>query len=313
MKSTNGLSAAIASAFFLGLAPVFGKLAINFGLPPIVVVTIRTVMAAFLLLVVVWIFRRRYLYIYFVGLLGCLLAGGINGIGSIFYYSALGRINASIGQLIYSFYPIFVAVWMMLDGQSPSRLTFFRMFLALISIVLLTQTGAQPLDPVGVALMLIASILYALHLPINQRVLYDIPAPTVTLYTLIAMSIVVFPVFLMTSGWSAPTDTAVWGPLLGLTLVTFLSRLTLFMGVKHLGGLQTALIGLGELLITLTLSKLWLGESLTSAQWVGVGILAASLLLVGFEKRSPPQRQTGGLLRWINPPTPSASEVTEKL
>ncbi|HJS29094.1 MAG TPA: DMT family transporter [Anaerolineales bacterium] len=312
MKLSNGLFAALASAFTMGLAPVFGKLAINFGLPPVVVVAIRTVLAAFLLLAVVLIFRRRYLYIYFVGLIGCLLAGGLNGLGSLFYYSSLGRINAGMGQLIFSFYPIFVALWLLLDGQSPSRLTFLRLILALLSIFLLTQASSEPLDPVGVGLMLVASALYALHLPINQRVLFDIPAPTVTLYTLIAMSLVVFPPFLLTNGWSAPSDPGVWLPLLGLTLATFLSRLTLFFGVKHLGGLQTALIGLGELLVTLTMANLWLGESLNPAQWLGVGVLAISLLLVGFEKRSPPQRQVGGWLRWINPPGVAASQLTKR-
>ncbi len=54
-----------------------------------------------------------------------------------------------------------------------------------------------------------------------------------------------------------------WWPVLGLTLVTFLSRLTLFMGVKHLGGMQTALLGLGELLVTLVFAHWMLGESLS--------------------------------------------------
>ena len=43
--------------------------------------------------------------------------------------------------------------------------------------------------------------------------------------------------------------------MLGLTLVTFFSRLTLFLGVKHLGGMQTALLGLGELLVTLICAR----------------------------------------------------------
>lgn len=35
-----------------------------------------------------------------------------------------------------------------------------------------------------------------------------------------------------------------------MTLVTMISRLSLFMGVKRLGGAQAALIGLSELLVT---------------------------------------------------------------
>ena len=72
--------------------------------------------------------------------------------------------------------------------------------------------------------MLMASALYALHLPINQRVLYDIPAPTVTLYTLLAMSIIVVPAYLFSG--ALPQITSLghsWWPILALTLVTFFS------------------------------------------------------------------------------------------
>ncbi len=301
----SGIASALASALFLGLSPIFGKQAIQLGLAPITVVAMRTSLAALLLLTVTAIFQRKYLYIYPVGLLGCMLAGGINGLGSLFYYSALGRIDAGVGHLIYSLYPIFVAFWMILDRQAPSRMTILRMGIALLAIILLTQAGGSSLDLAGVVMMLIAAILYALHLPINQRVLYDIPAPTVTLYTLIAMSAVVVPAFLINGGWTTPQNTQFWGPVAGITLATFFSRLTLFIGVKHLGGLQTAILGLGELLVTVTLATVWLGETLNRQQWLGALLLAISILLVNAEKRMPPTRATGGWLHWLTPPKPT--------
>ena len=76
----QGILAALASAFFLGMAPVFGKMAITMGMPPLAVVAVRTLLAAFLLLFIIVIFRRQYLYIYPAGLLGCLLAGWIRAL-----------------------------------------------------------------------------------------------------------------------------------------------------------------------------------------------------------------------------------------
>ena len=97
-KSHNeGIFAALSSAVFLGFTPVFGKLAINFGFSPLAVVAFRTSMAAGLVFLFVILFYRSYLYIFPVGLLGCILAGLINGLGSILYYMALNRLNASIG------------------------------------------------------------------------------------------------------------------------------------------------------------------------------------------------------------------------
>jgi drug/metabolite transporter (DMT)-like permease len=296
-----GVRAALLSAGFFGLTPIFGKLAVNSGAAPLAVVGFRTILAALLLLAITAILNRKYLYIYPAGLIGCGLAGLLNGVGSIFYYAALSRINASLGQLLYSLYPLFVALILFFDSQPPSRLTVFRIFLATIAIIFLTNISTGTVDIIGVLQMLLASILYAAHLPVNQRVLYDIPAPTVTLYTLIAMSLVVFPAFLFFDRTIPETGT--WWPIIGLTMVTFLARLSLFLGIKHLGGMQTALLGLLELLVSLGLSIIWLHESLTFSQWLGAGILSLSTLLVYFEKPSINQKPgRGGWLGWLAPP-----------
>ncbi len=298
----TGINAALISAFFLGLAPVFGKAAMGADrFSPYAVVALRTGLAAALLFVIMFLFKRQFLYIYPAGLIGCVLAGAVNGIGSIFYYVGLSKLNASIAQMLYALYPFFVAFWLQLDKQSLSKLTIFRIVIACLSVYLLTRTNAGHIDLLGVLFMLIAAALYALHLPINQRVLYDVPAPTVTVYTLMAMSMIVIPsYFLFDRSW--PTGNAPWLPVLGLTAVTFCSRLMLFLGVKHIGGMQTALLGLGELLVAIVFSHLWLGENLTQLQWMGTAGLGVSLLLVWFEKPPSYPLQTRGLLGWIQPP-----------
>lgn len=304
---TQGILAALASALFLGLAPVFGRQAILLGLPPLAVVAIRTTLAALLLLAVMSIFYRPFLYIYPAGLLGCLLAGWINGLGSLFYYSALGRINAGLGQMLYSLYPLFLVLWMWLDNQPPTRLTIVRLVLAIPAVLLLIQVNAGQVDLIGVVEMLIAAALYALHIPFNQRVLYDMPPQTVTLYTLLAMSAVTLPTFLFSGSLTALTNPNLtsagfeqyWWPVLGLTMVTFVSRLTLFVSVKHLGGMQTALLGLGEVLVTVVFARLWLQETFTLTQWIGALLLLVSLLLVAVDKPAPRRFSSGGFLGWL--------------
>ncbi len=300
--NSKGIWAALASAFFLGLAPVFGKQAIILGFSPLAVVAFRTSMAAGLLLFLVAIFKRSYLYIYPAGLLGCGLAGAINGIGSLLYYLALERLTVSVGQLLYSLYPVFLIAWFLVDRQPPSRLTYIRLILSLAGVSFLTSPGNDHMDWIGVILMLAASAMYALHLPINQRVLYDIPAPTVTLYTLLSMSAVTIPIYLLFDR-SLPAHGVSWGPVICLTLVTFFSRLTLFLGIKHLGGIQTALLGLGELLVSITVGQLWLGERLLPGQWVGAALIFTSIVLIGFEKIHPERRRgRSGPLGWLRPP-----------
>lgn len=302
-----GINAALISAFFLGLTPIFGKQAIVRGVSPYAVVAFRTLFATMLLFLMMLIFQRKYLYIYPAGLIGCLLAGTINGIGSLFYYNALGKIDAGLGQMLYLLYPFFVALWMFLDRQSISRITLIRLAIAIPAVVLLVQTGKSNSSEVwlGIIMMLVAAALYALHLPINQRVLYDVPAPTVTLYTLLAMSMVVVPAYLFSGRlqeFPQISTSGAWWPILALTLVTFFSRLTLFTGVKHLGGLQTALLGLSELLVAIILSQIWLRESLIWTQWLGAVLLTSSMLLVSLEKHQPAKTREGGWLGWLSGP-----------
>ena len=285
---------------------------------PLAVVAVRTILAAMLLLLTMVLFFRSFLYIYPAGLLGCMLAGWINGLGSLFFYSALGRIDAGLGQLLYSLYPLFLILWLALDNQPPGRLTILRVLLALPAIYLLLQVEGGEIDLIGVVQMLIASALYALHLPINQRVLYDMPAQTVTVYTLLAMSTIVVPTYffaraLIPGVSGAGVDGgALFGdfvhgisqyglPIAGLALVTFLSRLTLFLGVKHIGGMQAALLGLSELLVTLFFAHSILGERFSTQQWIGALLLCTSIALVGLEKSPPKKRSTGGFLSWLRP------------
>jgi hypothetical protein len=116
-----------------------------------------------------------------------------------------------------------------------------RMGLALVAVLLLIAPTEQPWPLASVDDDRVGGPVCAPH-PINQRVLYEIPAPTVTLYTLLAMSLVTLPAYLIFDRQLPPSE-ASGLPVILLTLVTFASRFTLFLGIKKIGGVQTALLG----------------------------------------------------------------------
>lgn len=298
----KGIIAASASAVFLGLTPIFGKQSINLGFSPLAVVAIRTVAACLLLFIFLLVLKRQYFYIYPLGLAGCLAAGMINGLGSIFFYTALARLDAGIGQLLYSFYPLFMVFWLILDRQSVSRVTILRLVLVLPGVFLLLHNPQNQIDLTGAFYMLLAAILYALHLLVNQRVLFDVPAPTVTFYTLLAMSVTVLAAFFIFSP-TLPASDVSWTPLIFLSIITFLSRVTLFLGVKHLGGIQTAILGLGELLVTVIIAQIFLSERLLFIQWIGALLIIINLGLVVFDKPTNLKRNGRGFLYWLNAPS----------
>lgn len=304
----RGILSGLASAFLLGLSPIFGKLSINAGFSPLFLVAFRSGAATLLLFMVVIAFRRKLLYIYPLGLLGCGLAGLFNGIGSILYYIAISRIEASIGQLLYSFYPLFVAFWLFLDRQPISWMTLIRLLISIPGIYLLLAVNNNHIDFLSVIMMLGAAIFYALHLIINQRVLYEIPAPTVAFYTMASMFLTTLIAFLIFDRNIPPLHTS-WLPIFAMAVIVFASRLTLFLGIKHLGGLQTSILGLGELLTTIIIANLWLGEHLSTVQWIGAAMLGLSMFLVGFDKPTKNKRHSKGWFAWLSPSEVSVSDI----
>jgi drug/metabolite transporter (DMT)-like permease len=94
------------------------------------------------------------------------------------------------------------------------------------------------------------------------------------------MAVVVSLARVMGGGTLAPISTLGWGAILSLAAVMAFSRLTMFAGLKRLGGAQTALLSITELLTTLLVAFVVLGERMSATQWVGAAILIASVVLV---------------------------------
>src|SRR5260221_5158689 len=191
LQNAGGLTAALLSPFFLGMAPVLGKLAYLGGSDPFTVSATRPVVAAVFLWIVFLLFGRRFIYIYPAGLLGCVVVGTVNGIGSLFYYNGLHYLNASVVQLLNATYLIFVVILARLGGQPLTRRTIIRAGLALVAVLLLTGGIAGEISWIGAGLIIGNAILFAGMVILSQRVLYEMPSQTVTLYVLTTMAIVV--------------------------------------------------------------------------------------------------------------------------
>ena len=279
--SLRSLTAVCATPMFLGIAPIFGKLALNAGADSFSVAAVRTILAVGILWLLYYLFFRQYIFIYPAGLLGCVVIGAINGIGSLFYYGGLGVLDAGLAQLLYGMYLPFAVLISHLGGQRADKRTLIRVALAMLALLLITGFSAQPTNLTGVGLMLGSALMFAGTLILGQYVLFEMPAPTMTLYTLTTMGIVVTMFWLAAGEHLSATvwvDTLPW--LFALAVSTALSRLAMYAGVKFMGGMQTAILAAAEIGVSLLLAVLVLHETLTPLQWVGVGVLAFGILLI---------------------------------
>ena len=277
----RGVVMAMLTPVFLGVAPIFGKMAINAGADPFSVAALRTLTAIAILWTVYLIFMRRFIFVSPAGLMGCIVIGGINGLGALCYYSGLGRLDAGLVQLLNGMYLVVAIILASIGGARIDGRTLLRIGLAVAALIILTGFGERRVDFVGVGLMLGSAVMFAGTISLSQYVLYEVPSQTMALYSLTTMAVVVSMVWLAI-GRPVPTDAAALAvaPIIVLGITTALSRLAMYAGVKFLGGMQTAIMAVAEIGVALILSALVLGERLTSFQWFGVALLASCLLLI---------------------------------
>lgn len=283
----KGLLWALISPLFLGTMPIFAKLAYAANIDVFTVAALRTTVAAVMMWLAALTIGRKFIRSSTPAIFGSMLAGAINGLGSIFFYGSLTLIDASLGQLINITYLIFVTILLRMAGQFVSWLTIGRTVLAVGGIFLLTIGGLGPPNWLGVGLMLIAAFSYAVQLVIGQRVMYDIPAATMTLYAITAMALVVNAAWLFVTPELVEATSAGWQAVILMGVFTALSRLTLFLGVKHLGSIQAALLGVLEVIVTIVIALILLDERLEPLQWLGAVVILGSVYLIRYEKGVP--------------------------
>jgi len=281
---TRGTWLILVSTACFGLAPIFGKLAYRAGVEPFTLVSLRTVLAAAALWAFYLVFWHRAIPIGWRALPGCIGMGLANGFGSLLYYIGLARIDASLGQLLYALYPLWVFIFLSAAGHRVSRLALLRLGVALGGVYLLTAIGGGTLDWLGITLMIGAGALYGWMLVLGQWSLADVDSRSVTLYVLTAQAGVVFVAQMVSGAPLAPASADGWTATILLALIpTALARLLLFAGLSYLGGVQASLLGVAELVVALAAAFLWLGERLSPWQMVGAGLIIVSVLLSGRE------------------------------
>ena len=281
----------------LGLAPIFGKLALQAGADSFTTAALRTLLAAAVLWIVYAVFARRFIYIYPAGLVGCLVIGFVNGVGSLFYYGGLHYLDASLVQLLNGSYLIFTLILVRFGGDHADLRTLLRVLLAAAALFIITSTGGSPVNFIGVGLMLANALMFAGTVVLSKYVLYEMPPQTAALYVLTTMAGVVAVVWLTVG---APLEQALMMDALpyiaALGLTTALSRIAMFASVKLMGSMQTAVLSITEIGVTLLLAALILGDTLTTAQWAGVAMLFASILLIRSRDVTPQSSNLGSLV-----------------
>jgi drug/metabolite transporter (DMT)-like permease len=273
---TRGLTLVALSTVAYGILPILGKVAYGAGVAVMPLLAWRYVVAAAFLLALERgprppLGERVRLW----------AIGSVFVVNSIAYFRALERIPASVTALVLYTYPVIVALLAALVGVE--RLTGRAVLAALGAFAgcALTARGAPadaPLSLSGVAWALVAALVYASYIVLSSRFGAGVPARVLALHLAQASAVACVAASLAGEGLSLPLDPRGLLAVAGIGVVsTVVAMIAFLAGMALVGPTRASVLSSLEVVVTLLLAFLFLGERLGPAQWAGAALILGAV------------------------------------
>ncbi len=285
-----GMALALLAALFFSIKAIFVKLAYQFGVDAITLLTLRMAFALPVFIAVAIIEQRK------AGVRQITLrqAMAIIGLGLIGYYMAsmldfvgLQYISAGTERLILFLFPTFTVLLSMLFlRRRASLIEIGALMLSYIGIALAVQQEVS-LDGenslLGVLLVFGSTLAYAVYLIGSGELIPRIGSRRFMAYAMIVSCLAVIGQFIISRDLAMLNQpVAVYA--YGLAIALFSTVLPAFMlaaAIHRIGASHTAIIGGIGPVATIVLAVLFLGESMSGLQIGGALLVIVGVLLLG--------------------------------
>jgi drug/metabolite transporter (DMT)-like permease len=273
---TRGLTLVALSTMAYGILPILGKVAYAAGVSVLPLLAWRYVIAAALIAILERGPRpplRERVRLWAIG--------SVFVFNSIAYFRALEEIPASVTALVLYTYPVIVALLAALVGVE--RLT-WRALLATLGAFggcALTAGGSPagaPLRPSGIAWALAAALVYASYIVLSSRFGSGVPARVLALHLAQAAAVICVALALADGGLALPGDPRGLLAVAGIGVVSTVVAMTTFLaGMALVGPTRASVLSSLEVIVTLVLANVLLGERLGPWQWGGAALILGAV------------------------------------
>jgi drug/metabolite transporter (DMT)-like permease len=255
-------------------------------LPPLTLVLLRVVLAAIILLPMLWVYRIRFprtpaaWWPYFaIAFLNNVLPFSLIVMGQTYVPSGLASIlNATT--------PLFTVLVMAAAGDEKLQMRRIAgVVTGLIGVVILEgqDLGFKTSQGVGILLCLAAAFSYGLSALYARRKLSDSPPLATATFQLLASSLMMAVVAAWVERpWQlAMPGATTWLAMLGLAgLSTALAYIVFFQILRRSGSTNVMLVTLLIPVTAILLGYLVLGESISLREMIGALVIASALLMI---------------------------------
>lgn len=211
---------------------------------------------------------------------------------SLTLFTSFNYMDSGIASTILFSYPIMVAVIMAVCfKERTSFLTIVSIVLSLMGIVLLYQgDGHIKLSTIGVILVLISSLTYAIYIVIVNNSKIVMSSFKITYYVMIfaCLSVAVFSSFSEKNHIMAIHSWSSLGWMLMLALVpTVIAMVLLNIGIFHAGSTPTAILGALEPVTAVVISITVFDGLFTFRLFIGIVLILIAVILIVAGKSLP--------------------------
>ena len=287
-KRLKGFVFAALSAICYGTNPLGALHLYAQGYSPETVLFYRFFTAALLLLVVI-LAKGSHFKISFREFGALVAFGFLFAVSSLTYYASFKFMDAGLASTLLFLYPLEVSVLMAVFFKEKVKVwTIVSIAVSMAGIALLYRGGdGAPLSTVGLVLVFISSISYAIYMVMANRIKLQMGSVKMTFYAISFCMVFLLlysvtlgsglpPVFMQASSWG-------WGFMLG-AVPTVLSLIFMVKAVKIIGSTPTAILGALEPVTAVSIGVLVFGEILTVRLGIGIALILGSVVLIAAKR-----------------------------
>lgn len=273
------LLALAAVSILLGAGHVFARYAFINGVPVLTAGAVRLVLTAMLLAALLalrrespFVGRLRFAWTVPIGL--CIALQNVS------IQSAVALMPVGVAVLVFYTFPFFTGIassWLG-DVRFSVRLG-VTLFSALAGLAFVLGVSAESINPLGVALAVVAALGFTAALLLTPRLGVGLSAPVRTFFTMLIAGIVLAAIAIARGELRWPDTTAGRIGLTGLSLCYAIGISTLFLVLPRLGAVQVAVVMNLEPVAVAMIAWLALGETLSATQLFGAFLVVGSVIL----------------------------------
>jgi drug/metabolite transporter (DMT)-like permease len=195
---------------------------------------------------------------------------------------------APLAFLFYT-YPAWVAIVAAIRrSERLSAIRIFALMIALTGVAVMLGAPTEKLNPVGVALAVGSSMIYAIYLPTLEHLQEGVPAMFATFLLVSGAAAGFLVAAFFASDLFLPRIASVWGNILLLAIIsTVVAFSFLIRGLAVLGPVRTSIVATIEPFFTTVLGVFVLRNELTASTLVGGTLIAAAIVVIEWSSARP--------------------------